>query len=763
MWPLVLTASLISSISATAGPGVLSGHARLEIRDGGLAITHEQAGEAFLQALPVSLEIVAKSQASASTPGIWQEKAYDEARALGDGLVASAHCVSPGGSRFLVRDEWFAYDARGRFRLRRTAEVLEASEADAGFASRFSLRHAVPPPADKLEYFMPGMWYYKNEYNATERGLTAGSGRRQIMIRDDRMSLPVFTVRNEVNGLTLTLFHKDPATAPVREDVGKARVIHPGLSFGALGLCETTPPRIAFAFPGTEGDRTQVSGPGGGWAFRNHPVRKGFTQRWEIVIAVGTTKDYGEAVRNAWRLAWDDFHPPVEMVDQRKVYETGIDIFKKYWKSFDGAAGVPFLIYVADGVNKEGKPVKSGQAGDYSFQMGFVGQQTYVGYHLLRYGLERGDGEAAMKGESIIDWWARASMTESGLPRQWYGARLGKFRDNFDPFLRLGCEGVRGVLQAWDVARKHGLDRPAWKQYARRFAGWLAAHQNADGSWYRRYRYDGSISTLDEKGSSSAKNNTSHALPFLYDCWLVFGDETYRQALLKAGEFCLREIHDKYQYRGGATDTANLQDKEGGMKAFEGFLALYDLTEDPRFLAAARQAADYSETYTFAWRLPLPEGGLPQATIPLDKRSGLGLSILTTVPGAADNGIGYLAFPYYRLYLITQDRHYLEFARFIYHGAKQTSDWDGALGYAHPALQTEAGRMGGDMGMRGRSVNAWLPWVTICNLNPMGEFMDAFGTFELEEIERRPLDERLMMERQYAGNRGFDRSAPVAP
>lgn len=55
------------------------------------------------------------------------------------------------------------------------------------------------------------------------------------------------------------------------------------------------------------------------------------------------------------------------------------------------AAGLPWSLDLPDGTNTEG----------ISFQMGFVGQQIAVGYHMYRYGLDHHDSETR---ERVNQW-----------------------------------------------------------------------------------------------------------------------------------------------------------------------------------------------------------------------------------------------------------------------------------------------------------------------------------------------------------------------
>ncbi|MFQ7288304.1 MAG: hypothetical protein ACLRPV_05035 [Lacrimispora saccharolytica] len=141
------------------------------------------------------------------------------------------------------------------------------------------------------------------------------------------------------------------------------------------------------------------------------------------------------------------------------------------------------------------------------------------------------------------------------------------------------------------------------------------------------------------------------------------------------------------EYRGGTCDNADVQDKEAGIYALFGFLALYDLTGKKKWLEAAQEAADYTETWTYMWKFPV---AVPWKKHPFARYTISGQSIIT-IGGGADVYMAACAYVYYRLYLLTDDPHYLEFSRFIYRNTRQANDIDGSCGYCMPGLGHESG------------------------------------------------------------------------
>ena len=175
--------------------------------------------------------------------------------------------------------------------------------------------------------------------------------------------------------------------------------------------------------------------------------------------------------------------------------------------------------------------------------------------------------------------------------------------------------------------QQQGQDWPEWLAFCRRYGDWLVQAQNPDGSFSREYGFDG-------QAIDRSTDTTDQPIRFLCDLFLATGDARYKQTALRAGEFCLRSVHDAYAYVGGTPDNPNVMDKEAGMMALDAFLSLHDLTADPRWLAAAVQAADYSETWVYCWNIPVPDGD-PKVIFPKN-RTTVGLSLIAAGHSGAD-------------------------------------------------------------------------------------------------------------------------------
>ena len=206
----------------------------------------------------------------------------------------------------------------------------------------------------------------------------------------------------------------------------------------------------------------------------------------------------------------------------------------------------------------------------------------------------------------------------------------------------------------------------------------------------------------------------------------------YRDAALRAAGWSLANDHPG-PYVGGTPDNPDVIDKEAGWIAFDSYLALYDVTQNKRWLDAAAAAATYTETWMYGWNVPLP----PDATlvqIPRLNTTAGAAGLIATGHSAADLFLAYASLSYARLSIDTGDTHYAEVARLLQANTAQFVDVNGSLGYATPGLCVEAFSLVG--GRRGRSVGTWLPWCTSAILEPMARCREVFGTIDVAAASR---------------------------
>lgn len=712
----MLTIVIMSTIIGTAVCGA-SGH---QLTSSGVRLAVEQgislawrSETVWSQRSPIAVELV-----DADGTAAWLQGDYESVRAGNSSLICKGTIQSPNGTRFIFDDTFRIHEDQPAFTLTRRVTIEHPSPSDTAFSTRFALDR--PGGLDAYDILAPGVWYGRNA-NVGRHAIGGDYSDTRFYFREDRLAAPFVMAMDRESGITLSIGHASPNAHTFKEEDFLPRLVDERMQFGSLGL-ERLDGGISagFLYPGSEGEKTYIEGGSASrrWALRSHPVREGVEHSYTLVLRLGGHSSYPEAVRDTWRFFYDLYDPAVVRADLKKVYADGVDLLARYARFRNGAPGFPFSIGM------------DGEAGMYTYQMGFVGAQIPCACHLVRSGiLDRRSGRTVM-GERIIDFWVRESYDgrtgADALPHTWYqpsmppdagpGPHWGVtktdrfWRDepqNGQVFLRTLSEGHLGALRAWEFAHRHGIEHDAWLKWARRYGDWLVRHQNDDGSYFRKYDVGG-------RPLQEVKDNTTHPIRFLCELHRVTGERSYLAAAVSAGEYALENSYRTASYVGGTPDNPNVTDKEAAQIALDAFLALYDSTRDRRWMDAAKQAADFVETWVYVWDVPMPIGDTDVAVF--DKINTAGLSLVATGHSYADYADASSAYHFRRLYEITGDRHYRDMSDLLFHNTKQLLDTDCSKGYAHPGLQVEG--IGLSL-LRGRGAQVWLPWVTLAHIDPI--------------------------------------------
>lgn len=653
------------------------------------------------------------------------EAAYEMAEKTEDGYLCRTVIETENGSSFLFSDRYEMDGVRKEITVSRQVEVVNTGTLDVGFSTEF----AIPFPngekghwSEEYDVFIPGIWYKKN------KGVVKGAFgydlyRRDFLFRATRMALPYVQLYHAGRRLSVSLCHMKPTPDTGAPETKEEWIVDSSLQYPSIGLTAGKELFLKYAYPGSEGEVSYI-GQTGGWARRSHPVRRGVLHRYQFCLHFDRMEEEYQALREEWRHWYHVFQPQVHDCGLQQVYEDGIALLDTYCQTYNDVMGLPFWTSVPEG-----------HVCDISFQMGFVGQQTQCAYQLIRYGIKNGKKEMTEKGKVIIDFWVRQSDAESIFPQVWYDVFPPQFKNAYPTYLRTAADGAEGILTAFLYLREHGDDKPKWFEFCRRFADNLGNVQGEDGSFARAYGKKGEI-------RHSGKYNTSNVIRFLVNLYFASGEEKYRKMALRAGEFCYEKIYRNMAYIGGTADNDNTIDKEAGMQALYAFLALYDLTGERRWVDAARGAADFCETWTYAWTFPVhPYKG----SCVFGQADQTGLSLIATGHSHCDVMMGYCPYDYFRLWLLTEDPHYLEFARMILHNTKQTTDWDRSHGYSYPGLVEESGEIALQYH---NGLGKWLPWCTIAEIEALTRLEEQFGQMDISD--RQDISDKYLKNENYS-------------
>ncbi|MES2924462.1 MAG: hypothetical protein V4819_23115 [Verrucomicrobiota bacterium] len=738
IFPLAILAAMFT-VAGAQDIELASGDAQLHLRQGnpanpGYSLVIQHAGKVvrtYEPGKPLSLEVN-----GGRIDGTYQKASLENGTLTCQGVITSSH-----GTRFLITDRFLA-EKPGAFELRRNIVIQNEKPEDRFFNSLFGIEVVANSKLVDHDFFVPGIWYKTNFTTRMAGALAKNPADHYFLFREDRLPLPLVMLRTITDGHTVSLIHAGSEPTTFSGDRSAARVIDERMQFGSIGVRQLNSTSLAFMFPGSEGEKNHVGRQASdAWALRSHPVKAGMAHHYKLIIRFSKTPAYPDAVESTWKHAFDIYQPKLRPVDVKAALRGLIDTLDHYSVSrgYD-APGFPFSVNLP-----------SGTARDYNYQMGFVGRQLPNAYILIHQGLSEKRNDLRMKGEEIVDFWANHCLLPSGLPRTWYdpakgdGAK-GGWRKSDNPkggtAMRVATTGMEGMLNAWQLMKRAGTDKPAWLATCRKFGEWLAADQNDDGSYYLAYSHE--LTDGKHLPTEISKFTTTNPIRFLVMLHQATGDPRYRDAALRAGKFSLTNIHEPYHYVGSVIDNPNVIDRESGQEAIYAFLALYDLTQEKPWLDAAVQAARYAETWMYSYEVP-SEIGSDVTDFPRD-RSIVGQTLIATGQSAADLGFAFSSFDYYRLYLFTGDPHFLTIARLLVHNTKQALNWDGSLYPGQPkGLQLEAFSV---TVPRRKGVMECLSWNYTAHLDPLVRFQDTFGSMDIDSIEKLPLEKRRELNRK---------------
>lgn len=673
---------------------------------------------------------------------------YNSLEVQGEQLILTAQPKSRNGSEFKVTDIYTAA-GNGAFELQRKVVVIKASETnpDESFYTSFGLVLPYQTAITDNEYFVPAVWYRGNFM--PEGNIPANISQptdKEFLYREDRITLPVVMVREKTSALTFTLIHKDSECNTVLKD-SEAVTTDEGYQFGGVGVKQDHKNKITSAMVTYPGSDMRKSGRGE----RSHPVKPGVRHAYKVYFKIDKTETYAEAVHEAWETAYEMYNPEVRTVDLISAYKGMIETLDYTFvpdRSMRGVACAPGFPW--------GTSLHTFKPTRYIYESGFVGCQPGAGYALFRGGIEFGNQSYRERGEAVVDLWARG-LSSLGLPSVYYNPRMdggtGGFSTWDKPTIRQTATAMGSILNAWCFAKRNGVDKPNWYNACVRYGDFLVSHQSADGSY--AFSYDQTMIINNGKNHPIVEQNKSLticALRYLCELYIVTGNEAYKKAAILAGRFCYKAIHEPYLYVACVIDNPRTIDSESGQQAINGFLALYDLTKDKKWLDAAEQAAIYTESWSYMYEIPVEVDQASPTSFPKN-RSIVGQHIIAVGHSAADLGFAWSSFVLYRLYLITGNEHYLNAARISAHNTKQSMNLNQALYPGQPeGLQLEAFQV--MIPRRRDGIMEALTWNYTAHLDPLQRFKDAFGTVDIEKIEAMPMEQRLRLNHVYSYYQG---------
>ena len=220
--------------------------------------------------------------------------------------------------------------------------------------------------------------------------------------------------------------------------------------------------------------------------------------------------------------------------------------------------------------------------------LGWCGQAASLGYALQV--LDVGS-DCEEKVQKSLDLLSTSEFYDEGF-RTWYDADECAWMDRDRPEMLSQGQGMHQFARAIKHGRNNDqLETSKWEDFLTTACD-FHARRILEDDWH-------SVST----------NEAFFIAPLCLGTEL-FDAALYRDAAVKAGDvYAERHLQMREPYWGGTLD-AQCEDKEGAIAALQGFLALYDLTGDQKYLDWAQHACDVTLSYVYVWDVDMPPGRL---------------------------------------------------------------------------------------------------------------------------------------------------------
>lgn len=654
-----------------------------------------------------------------SIPDSTPEAGYDQIRFTEQGFTGSA-TLTIGEVSFHVSDSWTITGEQ----LQAERRLQVSGNGPGGFLSSLTLES--PVNEETYKYFAPGMIYGDPAYISPDAIGGKNSG-RETWIREDRLPAPLFGAF-VADGRSLSILNPDPQGHTTREDSHDREVrllVDERFRFGSLGAAmKNDSICLGIKYPGSEGGTTYRGYfyPGGQvhrWRQRFHPLKDGLEQHYSVVFRPEQDDDFASYYQRAWRWAWETLQPQVNWQDIDLVCKHISEMLAAQVTTYKGITGLSNMVSFEEGV--------SGNTDYIPFKrtvMGFTGKALESANYLLQAADQPGNEHAdefRTKANDIINTFLRLKLSPpEGEGFYWQNATPTPALPRNRPlYIRSFGDGLKALLRAANRERSRGREHPEWIAWPRSFADWLLPQQEENGGFPR-----GWIPGTGEVGDSSLQS-TYNAIPMLVLLSELTGEKKYLEAALKAGEFAWNNGQSEGIFVGGTIDNPNVVDKEAGTLSLEAYLALYENTQDDKWMKRAEMAASFAETWIYIWDVPMPEDERDED---LHWKRGIpttGLQLISTGHSLVDAYMAFDADEYGKLFKMTGDPHYREVSRILLHNTKGMVALPGRLyDLPGPGWQQEHWSLAPERGI-GRK-RAWLPWVATSQLN---------GIFGLKEFD----------------------------
>lgn len=337
---------------------------------------------------------------------------------------------------------------------------------------------------------------------------------------------------------------------------------------------------------------------------------------------------------------------------------------------------------------------------------GWCGQAAAPGYAMQLLADEFGKPSDRERVQKSLDFLSTSVFYKDGfytwydIEQEKWGLRIWRLSPEF---LSQG-QGMWNMANAIRVGEKGGYDTSQWKAFLKKACDFYAERILSD-DWNPQSTNEGFFIAPLAKASA------------------IFGNEHYLEVAEYAADYyAKRHLSMDEPYWGGTLD-ASCEDKEGAFAAFQGFIALYEITQNSKYLEWAKHAGAVCLTYLQVWDIDLPAGRLRDH----DFKTRGWTSV--SVQNHHLDVYGVLIAPdVYRLGKYTDDEVLKETAKLMFRSCGQLIDYNGSQGEQVQQTFYSQGKElieGAPISYRGDYVEDWTVfWITAHFINAAAQFKE---------------------------------------
>ncbi len=339
-------------------------------------------------------------------------------------------------------------------------------------------------------------------------------------------------------------------------------------------------------------------------------------------------------------------------------------------------------------------------------RMGWTGQAASCGFAFQKLEKYFNDTDIPNMVQLSLDFLSASPVTKEGFP-----AKFSTETKTWSSIkhVQMG-QAMYNFAKAIQSAKNNkNLDTRKWEHFFRQTCEY-ASNRILSGKW-----------------NPLSTSEAFYIAPLSIACQL-YGKQKYKESAIKAVEYySKRHLSMEEPYWGGTLD-AQCEDKEGAWAAFQGFLSVYEITGEKKFLEWAKHACDVVLSYTVVWDSPLPPGRMSDHAF---KTRGW------TVVSPQNQHIDVYGVMYspeiYRMGEIFKDENLMKLAKVMYRSCGQLIDLFGSQGeQLQHTNYTQRNNMTDIYQLRGGYSEDWTVfWITTHFLNAAARF-EEMGVRMLE-------------------------------